>query len=93
MDNAVVVRGDLTRGVPRQGPFNVILVNGAVETLPQALVDQLADGGRLVMVRRQGRVGRGVLIERVGNATGERILFDANTPVLPAFTAEPGFVF
>ncbi len=93
VDNAVVVGGDLTQGVPRQGPFNVILVNGGVETLPDALVDQLADGGRLVMVRRRGRVGRGILLERVGNATGERVLFDANTPVLPDFTAEPGFVF
>jgi len=93
VDNAVIVRGDLTEGVPRQGPFNVILINGGVERLPDALVAQLADGGRLVAVRREGSVGRGVLIERVGNATGERVLFDANTPVLPAFTAERGFVF
>ena len=92
-DNAVVVRGDLTQGVSRQGPFNVILINGAIETLPEALVEQLADGGRLVAVRREGTVGRGVLLERVGNATGERVLFDANTPVLHGFAAQPGFVF
>lgn len=93
VDNAVIVRGDLTQGVPRQGPFNVVLVNGAVETLPETLVDQLADGGRLVAVRRTSSVGRGVLLERVGDATGERVLFDASTPILPGFTAESGFVF
>jgi protein-L-isoaspartate(D-aspartate) O-methyltransferase len=93
VDNAVVVKGDLTAGAPRQGPFNVILINGAVETLPQALVDQLADGGRLVLVRREGAVGRAVLVERFGDATGERVLFDARTPVLPGFEAARGFVF
>lgn len=93
VDNAVVVRGSLTEGVPRQGPFNVILINGAIERLPDTLVNQLADGGRLVAVRREGSVGRAFLLERVGEATGERILFDANTPVLPAFHAERGFVF
>jgi len=93
VDNAVVVRGSLTEGVPRQGPFNVILINGAVEHLPEALLEQLADGGRLLGVRRESRVGRAFLLERFGDATGERILFDANTPVLPAFRAERGFVF
>jgi protein-L-isoaspartate(D-aspartate) O-methyltransferase len=93
VDNAVIVRGALPEGVPRQGPFNVILINGAIERLPEGLVTQLADGGRLVGVRREGRVGRAVLLERFGDATGERVLFDANTPVLPAFRAERGFVF
>lgn len=93
VDNAVIVRGPLTEGVPGQGPFNVVLINGAIEHLPEALVDQLADGGRLVGVRREGRVGRAFLLERFGDATGERILFDAHTPVLPGFAAERGFVF
>jgi protein-L-isoaspartate(D-aspartate) O-methyltransferase len=93
VDNAVIVRGKLTEGVPRQGPFNVIVIDGAIETLPEALVEQLADGGRLVGVRREGPVGRAFLLEKFGDATGERVLFDARTPVLRDFAAEKGFVF
>ncbi len=47
---AEVVEGRLRDGVPKQGPFDVILVNGRVETRPQALLDQLKDDGRLVCV-------------------------------------------
>lgn len=93
VDNAVIVQGELAKGVPKQGPFNVILINGAIETLPDALVQQLADGGRLVSVRREGAVGRAFLLERFGEAEGERVLFDARTPVLTGFEAARGFVF
>ncbi|RDD63908.1 protein-L-isoaspartate O-methyltransferase family protein [Ferruginivarius sediminum] len=93
-DNAVIVKGDLAKGYPKQAPYNVILINGAVEDVPERITDQLADGGRLLTVVKNGPgMGKAVLMERIGDAVGRRTLFDAATPVLPGFTREKGFVF
>ncbi|MBL8628820.1 MAG: protein-L-isoaspartate O-methyltransferase [Rhodospirillaceae bacterium] len=93
VDNAAVVSGEPTRGKPEQGPFDVIFINGAVSSVPEALKNQLADGGRLVAIVAEGPVGRATLITRSGNAFGHRTEFDAATPVLPGFQKQPGFVF
>ncbi len=93
VDNAAVVSGDLTRGKPEQGPFDVIFVNGAVSDVPDALKNQLADGGRMVVIVADGPVGRATLITRSGNAFGHRTEFDASTSILPGFQKQTGFVF
>lgn len=95
IDNAALVAGPLSAGYRKQAPYNVILVNGAVEDLPDALFAQLADGGRLVTVEGGTAVGPGlaVLYEKLSGRLGRRILFDAGTPMLAEFRREPGFVF
>ena len=94
IDNAVVVEGRLTEGYPKQAPYNVILLGGAVAEVPAAIADQLAEGGRLVTVVSAGPgLGRATLMRRDGGVISSRILYDAALPVLPGFEAEPGFVF
>ena len=94
LDNAVVMKGDIGRGVPDQAPYNVIFIHGAVAEVPRAISDQLAEEGRLVTVVRAGAgVGRATLIERHGGITSSRVLFDAAVPTLPEFAPAPGFVF
>ncbi|MFN3835795.1 MAG: protein-L-isoaspartate O-methyltransferase family protein [Glycocaulis sp.] len=90
-DNAVIVTGDLKKGAPDQGPFNVIFVNGAVEEMPSAWLDQLADGGRLVVIVRQNGVGRAHVFTRNGNAVGSRVVFDSMTALLPGFEQADAF--
>ena len=92
-DNTAIVDGDLTIGSPDQGPFDVIFLNGAAEQIPDGLVDQLADGGRLVAVQVRNGVGKTTVFERQGDLVGARELFDAAIPVLPGFASRPGFVF
>lgn len=93
-DNAVAVSGPLADGYPKQAPYNVILISGAVSAVPKAISDQLADGGRLVTVVKEGLgLGRAVLMQRTGDHVAQRVLFDAATPYLPELEAEPGFVF
>lgn len=92
-DNAVVVDGDLTAGTPLQGPFDVIFLNGAVETIPDGLLDQLAEGGRLVAVKNSDGIGKTIVSERQGELFSTRELFDAAIPLLPGFAKSPGFVF
>jgi len=64
-----------------------------VDEKPEALLQQLAEGGRLVCIQGRGRSGKAILYVRAGNAFGQRSLFDAAAPALPVFRAEPGFVF
>ena len=93
-DNAVVVEGVLAEGYATQGPYDVILVGGAVAAVPQALTDQLAEGGRLAAVIDDGS-GQGkaiLMIKRNGNVS-QRVLFDASVPRLPGFAPQEGSVF
>ncbi len=85
--------GALEKGAPDDAPFAAILINGTVETRPQALLDQLADGGRLACVVGRGRAAKATLFVRTGEVVGARTLFDAAAPVLTAFRADAGFVF
>jgi len=91
--NVTVVRGDLASGVPAKAPFDVILIDGAVNEIPVALKQQLRDGGRLVAVVRSGPVGRATLVTRIGDAWGSRTDFDLIMAYLPEFAPQPKFVF
>jgi protein-L-isoaspartate(D-aspartate) O-methyltransferase len=90
---ATVVSGPLVQGHADGAPYDAILVNGAVETRPEALLRQLKDGGRLVCIQGRGRSAKATLFVRAGDAYGQRALFDAAAPLLAGFQAEPGFVF
>lgn len=88
------VEAPLTGGHRARAPYDVILFGGAVAAVPDEISAQLADGGRLgVVLREPGSVGRATLITRTGAVLAQRVIFDAATPLLPGFEAEPGFVF
>lgn len=94
IDNAIVVEGRLADGYPKHGPYDVILVSGAVAEFPPALFDQLAEGGRLVGVRRPGPgPGAAMLWLKRHGAVSGRTLFEAAVPYLPDCAPKPGFVF
>ncbi len=93
IDNVVVLPGPLEQGCPQRAPFNVILIEGAVEFVPPAITAQLAEGGRLVTVLRQNGPGRAVLMAKLGGVVSGRPVFDAAVASLPGFRIDPGFVF
>ncbi len=86
--------GPLEEGA-RPGPYDVILIEGAVQLVPQAIFDQLADGGRLttVVAGPPGALGVAELFVKEGGAISRRALFDAGTPSLPGFAPPPRFTF
>jgi protein-L-isoaspartate(D-aspartate) O-methyltransferase len=86
--------GPLEEGA-RPGPYDVILIEGAVQLVPQAIFDQLADGGRLttVVAGQPGALGVAELFVKEGGAISRRALFDAGTPSLPGFAPPPRFTF
>ncbi len=94
IDNAIVVEGKLADGYRKHGPYDVILVNGAVADFPPALLDQLAEGGRLVGVRRPGSgPGAAMLVLKRHGAVAGRTLFEAATRYLAGFAPKPRFAF
>lgn len=86
-------QGPLNAGAPDAAPFDRIIVEGAIETLPGALADQLAEGGRLVAARRDGAVARLVQGVKAGGAIPLRSFADMDVAPLPGFAAPAGFQF
>ena len=91
--NVKVVRGALAAGWPEGAPYDAILLEGSAELIPQALTDQLKDGGRLVAVMGTGRSAKATVHLRSGEVVSARPVFDAAIPMLPGFARTPQFVF
>lgn len=91
--NVEVREGPLGAGAAADAPFDVVFVNGAVEEIPPAWTDQLAEGGRLAVVVAEGVVKRARIYIRSGGAASWRTPFEATTPVLPGFERKEGFRF
>ena len=91
--NVEVVVGALPAGHPAGAPYDVIVLQGAVETLPDSLTAQLGNGGRLVVVEGRGNAGIAkVYLNSGGIITGRRA-FNAALKPLPGFERTPAFEF
>lgn len=90
-----VVSGPLAAGWPGEAPYDMILLEGAVQQIPPALGQQLrADGGRLATVRAQpGAVSQAVLAEPTPAGLRALPVFDCGTPPIPSLLPKTGFVF
>jgi protein-L-isoaspartate(D-aspartate) O-methyltransferase len=91
--NTVIVQGSLPEGHKARAPYDVIFVNGAVEARPDALLGQLAEGGRLVAIVKSGAQGHATVFLKEQGKIGRRPAFDAHAPILPGFREKVGFVF
>jgi protein-L-isoaspartate(D-aspartate) O-methyltransferase len=93
VDNVTVVTGPLSAGHSDAAPYDVIIVEGAVEVLPDALFAELREGGRLVAVEGRGNAGVArIYLRSNGIVTGRRA-FNAAVKPLPGFERIPTFVF
>jgi protein-L-isoaspartate(D-aspartate) O-methyltransferase len=92
-ENVEVAIGPLEAGYPQRGPYDLILLDGAIETQPDVLLDQLTENGRLVAVVGYGRTGIATLFARSDDDVGRRPAFDAGIPPLPGFRKPEVFVF
>ena len=94
-DNAVAIKGRLTEGFANEGPYDAILIEGAVETMPERILEQLGNGGRLVAVWRpeDAAVGVASIWTKAGNEFVRKPLFAAQVPVLDEFRCKRDVVF
>ncbi|MFT3808462.1 MAG: protein-L-isoaspartate O-methyltransferase [Micropepsaceae bacterium] len=88
-----VVTGALAAGYAQKAPFDVIFLNGAIPARPDALLEQLAPGGRLVGIVTDRGVGKAHIFLKSVGGHSSRIAFDAAAPALPGFEPVPSFVF
>lgn len=91
--NVAVIEGPLSAGAPHLAPFDVILLEGSVDLVPDVIIEQLANGGRLVAVVNHDGIGRATLMTRRNGVVAGRIGFDAAVPRLPGFEKVAAFVF
>jgi protein-L-isoaspartate(D-aspartate) O-methyltransferase len=95
VDNAVAIKGRLTDGFAKEGPYDAILVEGSVEMIPDQLLNQLSARGTLVAVWRPAGhpVGVASLWTKSGDGFKRKPLFDAQVPLLDEFRSKREFVF
>lgn len=93
VDNAAILTGALVDGSPRNGPYDAIVIFAGVEQIPQSILDQLKEGGRILALFMDGALGevrRGV---KTHGVVSWHMAFNATAPVLPGFAHAPSFVF
>ena len=97
MENAAIVDGPLSAGLPEGAPYDVIVLNGSVPEVPESLLGQLKDGGRLAAIlsagANQASQGKAFLFVKVGTELSGLPQFDAGARPLPGFTPESCFSF
>lgn len=91
VDNVAVVEGPLAEGASKHGPYDVILIEGGVERVPETLINQLKEGGRIVAIFLEGKLGVVRVGYRIDGAVSWRFAFNAGAPLLPGFEAVHAF--
>lgn len=93
LGNVTVRTAAVADGDQANAPYDVIVLNGATEIVPEGLYRQLREGGRLVGVFATTKPPRAVIVSHSHDDFGDRALFDAVAPVLPGLERRPAFVF
>jgi len=92
--NAVIVCGEHANGAPQEAPFDVIVINGRIPEVPDSLISQLSEGGRLVAVIGEKNKSKVTVIKKIGQKLSKHAIFDAAAPVLTGFAeVSNGFRF
>lgn len=90
-DNVVLHSGALAEGAEQHGPYDVIMLQGAVECMPNKILDQLKDGGRIACIFNEGALG----IVKIGHMSSSKVVwrfaFNAAAPVLTGFERHKAF--
>jgi protein-L-isoaspartate(D-aspartate) O-methyltransferase len=93
IENAAVIEGRLTEGCASEGPYDVIVIDGAVEEVPDTLLGQLKADARLVVIVGQGGAAMARVYQNSGGVVASRFGFNASTALLPGFEKAAEFVF
>ena len=92
-DNVAVIEGALAEGAEKHGPYDVILIEGGVERLPERLPDQLREGGRIAVLFHDGALGTCRVGYMLDGHVSWRFAFNASAPILPGFERARTFQF
>ena len=90
-DNVIVQEGALSGGAPDHGPYDVILIQGGIATLPEVITAQLKDGGRIGALFMEGALGEVHVGHKADGVISWRFAYNAAAPILPGFEKEVVF--
>jgi len=91
-DNVAVIEGPLVDGAAKHGPYDVIVLEGAIEHVPTGLLDQLNEGGRIGALFMDGALGVCRIGHKIDGDVTWRFSFNASAPVLNGFEHRHAFV-
>lgn len=91
IDNAAVMTGDLAQGAAKSAPYDIITVQGGVEVVPDAILAQLREGGRIACIFAEGALGIVRIGHKIDGEVNWRFSFNAGAPVLSGFESEVAF--
>lgn len=92
-DNVVIVSGEMHAGYPSEAPYDVIMIEGGVDFVPDVLFQQLKEGGRLVAVEGRGNASVARIYVKENGVASGRIAFNTAVRPLPGFERIPQFEF
>lgn len=92
-DNVIIHEGPLVAGAPQHGPYDVLIVQGGVARVPDALLAQLKDGGRAACIFMTGALGEVRIGYKMDGKVTWRLAFNAGAPVLNGFEKHDAFQF
>ena len=93
VDNAIVIKGELSNGDAKHGLYDVIIIEGGVGKLSDKLKEQLKDGGRIIGIFTDGAMGQCYLGIKKGSNITWRSEFDATAPIIKDFSESKSFTF
>lgn len=93
VDNAAVFEGPLDAGAAKNGPYDAVLLQGAVDQVPAAVLDQIKEGGRIIAIFAEDQLGVVRIGRKTDGAVNWRMSFNATAPVLDGFAKEAAFTF
>ncbi|WP_106744959.1 protein-L-isoaspartate O-methyltransferase family protein [Yoonia maritima] len=91
IDNAAIMAGPLAEGSEKSGPYDVIMIEGGVQAVPDAVLAQLREGGRIACVFAEGNLGVVRVGHKLDGIVNWRFAFNASAPVLTGFEKEAEF--
>lgn len=91
VDNAAVMQGSLRDGAAKSAPYDIVMIQGAVEVVPDAILAQLRDGGRIACIFAEGALGVVRIGHKIDGTVNWRYAFNAGAPVLSGFYKEAAF--
>jgi protein-L-isoaspartate(D-aspartate) O-methyltransferase len=93
LNNVVFIKNEIVKGYNEQSPFNAIIIEGAIQEVPNNILNQLDEGGRLFAIVQEEEICSDKLFKKNGNSISEQKLFNCKMPVLSMFMKKNSFSF
>lgn len=90
-DNVIVHEGPLEGGAPEHGPYDAIILQGGAQDIPEGLINQLKDGGRMAVLFMDGELGEVRIGHKIDGTMNWRRSFNAAAPVMSGYGKQSSF--